>query len=163
MEGWSDSVLLNETSTFGTYPIFSVNKSERTDSADFRFFFFFQSRGLLELETGASESSWMYSSVQQDAPGTARTTHDTCRIHPQLIYISRFQCTTRDEESWRSWTWPMKNHVSQGLGGNGRNSYKQELRNSHRIKSIGQSRLHGTSANQTSKAYQKDLYLDMAI
>jgi hypothetical protein len=28
------------TGIFGTYPIFSVNKSERTDSADFRFFVF---------------------------------------------------------------------------------------------------------------------------
>jgi hypothetical protein len=58
------------------------------------------------------------------------TTNETCQIQSQLIYISRIQCTTRHGENWRSWTWPMKNHISQALGGNGRNGYKQELRNS---------------------------------
>jgi hypothetical protein len=57
-------------------------------------------------------------------------------LHMRLVkstrnwYISRIQCIPRDEENWRSWTWPMKNRISQALGSNGRNGYKEELWNS---------------------------------
>jgi len=56
----------------------------------------------------------------------------------------------------------MKYHISQALGRNGRNGLSRSC-GTVIIKSIGESLHHGTSANQASKAYQKELYLDMAI
>jgi hypothetical protein len=76
--------------------------------------------------------------VQIDRAGCIQVSKYSTTLHMTFVkstrnwyvYISRIQCTTRDGENWRSWTWPMKNHISQALGGNGRNGYKQELLNS---------------------------------
>jgi hypothetical protein len=109
-----------------------------------------------------NRSSWMHSSVQQDVPSTALyytwqlSNPPAIGIYPESSALQEMK-RTGDHEHGR-WNITFLKHEAVTEGTVISRSCGTVI-----IKSIGESRDHGTSANQASKANQKGLYLDMAI